>query len=142
MVVEIASFGSLKQNQSIELRQKVLRTPLGLSFTKEELKKEDNQVHVVAIDNNQIIGSMSLVLEQSKIKMRQVCVDPTVQGKGIGKLLLDFAKTYALEGAYSRIYCHARQTAQRFYLANGYQTVSSEFLEIGLPHYVMELRID
>lgn len=85
---------------------------------------------------------MSLVLEQSKIKMRQVCVDPTFQGKGIGKLLLDFAKTYALEKGYSSIYCHARQTAQKFYLANGYQTVSSEFLEIGLPHYVMELRID
>lgn len=41
--VEIVSFGSLRQKQSIELRQKVLRTPLGLSFTREELEKEDNQ---------------------------------------------------------------------------------------------------
>jgi len=65
-----------------------------------------------------------------------------IKAKELEKKLLDFAKIFAKENNFTVIYCHARQTAHKFYLRNDYKIISEEFLEIGLPHYVMELRID
>ena len=140
--IKLVLFDSPEQKQLIKLRQKVLRTPLGLRFSKEELQAEQNQLNIVAITDNIVIGGMLLVKEDHKIKMRQVCVDPNFQSHGIGKKLLDFANIFAKENNFNAIYCHARLTAQNFYLTNGYQIISDQFLEVGLPHYKMELRIN
>src|SRR5690606_20609530 len=52
----IVPFHSALQKQSILLRDEVLRKPLNLSFTEEELNAEGEQIHIVAIHKEQVLG--------------------------------------------------------------------------------------
>ena len=61
-----------------------------------------------------------------------------LQGKGIGKVLLQFAENIARDRGYKKIIMHARKTAVGFYEKLGYKITSNEFEEVTIPHYVME----
>jgi hypothetical protein len=59
-VKEIA-FNSKEQKQSVELRYRVLREPLGLQFNPEDLEKEFADFHIAAFHNQQVVGDFIVV---------------------------------------------------------------------------------
>lgn len=123
----------------VDLRTLVLRKPLNLVFSIDELIKEHNQHHFgVWIDNQPVATLILAETDTDTIKMRQVCTHPDYQGRGIGKALASFAEKWGKENGYSKINCHARATAVPFYKSMGYQIVSEMFYEVGLEHYKME----
>ena len=124
--------------QSIELRDKILRKPLGLEFTKEELDLEYNQIHFVGFIDNEIVANLSLVpKENGSIKMRQVCVKNSFQKKGLGKEIVQFSEKWAQENKYTHIFCHARKSALNFYLKLEYKIEGEKFIEVGLEHNLL-----
>lgn len=128
--------------QLVDLRTLVLRKPLNLSFSKEELQNENNQTHFGCSFENLAIASLSLVeLDQQTIKLRQVCTHPNYQGKSIGQQLSTFAENWAIENEYKYIECNARKVAVNFYKKMGYSIVSEMFYEVGLEHYKMKKEI-
>jgi GNAT superfamily N-acetyltransferase len=72
------------------------------------------------------------------VRLRQMAVNNTLQGKGIGRALMNFAENLARDRGYKRLTMHARKTAVGFYERLGYQISSPEFEEVTIPHYVME----
>lgn len=121
--------------KSVELRTLVLRKPLGLSFTKEELQAENNQLHFLCFVDGKVAGSFIFVKSnQNKLKMRQVCIDKDFQKKGIGSQMMLFAEKWAKENNYNQIYCNARNNALAFYQSLNYQIEGESFEEIGLKH--------
>ena len=52
--IQTVLHGSLEYQAAVELRRRVLRRPLGLDFTEEELRAEEDQVHFVAADGKPI----------------------------------------------------------------------------------------
>ena len=124
---------------SLLLRYKILRIPLGLSFSKRDLEKDVADVHIGIFKEDILLGTLILTDTQNHtIKMRQVAVDGHLQGTGVGSRLVQFADTFAKEKGYRLIHCHARKTAVNFYLKQGYKIVGSEFLEVAIPHFYME----
>ena len=124
---------------SLILRYKILRIPLGLTFSKGDLSKDKDDIHIGAFDGDVILGSLILTdMGDGTVKMRQVAVDDSYQGKGIGRALVKFADDYARDQGYRIIHCHARDTAREFYLKQGYKIVGDEFTEVGIRHYYME----
>ena len=121
----------------VRVREIVLRLPLGMRFTLEELKKEANEVLIGIYDGETIIGGAQLIVESNQAKMRQVAVLDRYRQLGIGSLLLDFLETLCKSRGIKYIYCHARETAVPFYTNNQYQTIGSLFFEVGIPHYKM-----
>lgn len=135
----IVDFGSAEQIQSLGLRDAVLRKPLGLEFDPEDLKKEKNQVHIIAGNGQRIIGCLLLMHDSGKpVKMRQVAVHPQFQGTGIGAGMVQIAETWCIENGYKKMELHARETAIPFYLKLGYHTKGAVFTEVGIPHMTME----
>jgi ribosomal protein S18 acetylase RimI-like enzyme len=61
-----------------------------------------------------------------------------LQGKGLGKVLMQFAENIARDRGYKKIMMHARKTAVGFYEKLGYKKLGHEFEEVTIPHYVME----
>lgn len=123
----------------VALRDRLLRKPLGLVFSKEELMQENNQIHFALIENNEVIACLSLVPNDDKqIKMRQVCVDSTIQQKGLGRNLVLNAEKWAIENHYNKMYCHARANVLPFYEKMAYKKIGNTFLEVGIPHFKME----
>jgi GNAT superfamily N-acetyltransferase len=124
---------------SLILRYKILRIPLGLTFSKDDLAKDKNDIHIGAFDSDVMLASLILTDHgDHTMKMRQVAVDDRHQGLGIGRQLVQYADNYAREKGYRLIHCHARDTAKSFYLKLGYKVVGDDFTEIGIRHYYME----
>jgi predicted GNAT family N-acyltransferase len=137
-VNEIA-FNSKEQKQSVELRYRVLREPLGLQFNPEDLEKEFADFHIAAFHNQQVVGILLLLpaLDSKAIKMRQVAVDFEYQNLGVGKKMVQFAEVFALQKGFESMVLHARETAVPFYLSAGYTISGEPFTEVGIPHKKM-----
>ena len=133
-----------KQNEpeyllSLILRYHVLRIPLGLTFSKADLAKDKDDVHIGLFEGDAILASLILTdTGNATVKMRQVAVYEQYQGKGLGKQLVEYADNYARGKGYRLIHCNARDTAKPFYLKLGYEVVGDEFTEVGIKHYYME----
>lgn len=139
LVIRLVEFNSPEYEETVDLRSRILREPLGLKFSKEELSQEGNQFHVAAFLNGSIIACMALVPVDTKtLKMRQVAVDTTQQGQGIGTRLVSFAEEFAIKKGFCCIELHARKVSKQFYDDLAYTTVGEEFTEVGIPHYKME----
>lgn len=138
MALKIIDHGTKEYEQMVQLRDDVLRKPLGLNFTPEELEKEKHNLMMAAYEDEQILGCCMLVEEDSEtVRLRQMAVINDLQGKGIGKALMQFAENLARDRGYKRITMHARKNALGFYEKMGYRIIGEEFEEITIPHYVM-----
>ena len=71
-------------------------------------------------------------------KLRQMAVRNGSQGTGIGRMLMIFAETVARDKGFKKLVMHARKSAIGFYEKLGYKIQGDEFLELTIPHYVME----
>ncbi len=135
--VKILPFNSELQLKSIELRREILRIPLKLNFTLEELANENNQIHIGAILNNEIVGVLLLKQIENTLKMRQVAVDLNFQNKGIGKKMVNFSENYAKKNGFKLIELNARITAVPFYNQLNYEIEGEIFEEVGIKHLKM-----
>jgi GNAT superfamily N-acetyltransferase len=139
MAVKLIDHGSKDYDQMIALRYALLRKPLGLNFTDEELEKEAHDILIGCFDDDKMEGCCLLTeTEPGSVRLRQMAVLSGLQGKGIGKVLLRFAENIARDRGFKKISMHARKTAIGFYEKSGYKIVSKEFDEISIPHYLME----
>lgn len=132
-------FNSSEYKQELELRDKILRKPLGLTIYDENLKKESNDYHIGGFYDNKLIGILILTkIDDKVIKIRQVAVDEVYRGNNIGKELVIYSEEFAKKLGYKKIVLNARKLAVNFYKKLGYEVISDEFLEISIPHYKMQ----
>jgi len=139
MALRFIEHGTEEYDQMVDLRMKVLRIPLGLTLTKEELETEKENILLGCFEDEVLVGCCMLVKTEPKtVRLRQMAVLEGVQGKGIGKLLMIYAENVAKEEGNKKIVMHARKTAIGFYEKLGYSLNGEEYLEVGIPHYDME----
>lgn len=140
--MKIIDHGSQEYRKMVQLRDDILRKPLGLHFTEEELESEKDNLLVAAYEDDRMLGCCMLVEEDPQtVRLRQMAVMNDLQGKGIGSALMTFAENLARDRGFRRITMHARKNALGFYEKMGYKKVGEEFQEITIPHYVMEKQL-
>lgn len=142
MALKIIDHGSNEYWQMVKLRDDILRRPLGLGFTQHELEKEKENMLIGAFEDDQMLGCCMLVEKDPEIvRLRQMAVLNDLQGKGIGRALMNFAENIARDRGYKVLSMHARKNAVGFYEKMGYKVASDEFTEVTIPHYVMEKQL-
>ena len=123
----------------VKLRDDILRKPLGLSFTQEELESEKDNMLIAAFEEDRILGCCMLIEEgPGIIRLRQMAVLNDLQGKGVGRALMNFAENLARDRGFRAIRMHARLNAIGFYEKVGYKVKGDQFVEVTIPHFVME----
>lgn len=138
MIFREIELGSADYEKALQLRQTVLRTPLGLTFDEEEIRVEPECVHVGGFDGVRLVAILLLQpLSSETVRMRQVAVHPDLQGGGIGTGLLRFAEELSRAKGFRSITAHARGTALGFYTHNGYSLEGEEFMEHTIPHQIV-----
>lgn len=126
----------------IRLRDEILRKPLGLYFDPEELTREKDDVLIGAFEEDKLIGCCLLTRsDATTCRLRQMAVSSTLQQKGIGATLMNFAENVARERGYQMLMMHARKSAVGFYQKFGYIVSGDEFYEVTIPHYVMHKKL-
>jgi predicted GNAT family N-acyltransferase len=140
--ISFVDFGSKKYKEALKLRQAVLREPLGLEYTQQQLAAEQNELFTVAYFEDKLVGCLQLKpLNAHELKVRQVAVSLNYRGKGIGVALMKFAEQYAKDCTYTKLVLAARQDAFAFYAKLGYQQIGDNFIDVTLTHCMMEKSI-
>lgn len=131
--------GTNEYKQMIALRYSILREPLGLKFTNEELEKEKENILIAAYEDDDMLGCCMLTkVDTHTLQLRQMAVKNNLQRKGIGASIISFAETISRDKGYRKIIMHARDTAIGFYEKFGYKVKGDAFIEINIPHHIME----
>jgi GNAT superfamily N-acetyltransferase len=142
MALKIIDHGTNEYRQMIKLRDDLLRRPLGLTFSPDELEHEKDNLLIGAFEDETMLGCCMLVEEKpGTVRLRQMAVLNDLQGKGIGKALMQFAENLARDRGYKLLTMHARKNAIGFYEKMGYKIRGDEFVEVTIPHYVMEKKL-
>ena len=142
MALKIIEHGTPDFQKMVKLREDILRKPLGLGFTTNELEQEKSNILIGAYEEEDILGCCMLVEENPEIvRLRQMAVLNDLQGKGIGRAIMHFAENIARDRGYSILSMHARKNAIGFYEKMGYKVTGDEFTEVTIPHYVMEKKL-
>lgn len=139
MALKLIDHGSKEYDEMVELRRLILRKPLGLEFDPNELEREKEDILIGCFEDDKLEGCCLLTKTDDKtVRLRQMAVLSGLQGKGFGRVLMQFAENIARDRGYKKITMHARKTAVGFYSKLGYKVTGDEFEEISIPHYIME----
>lgn len=144
MTVFPIDFGTPEYDEAVALRYEVLRKPLCLDFTPEQLAAEWLDIHLAGTSSDgRLVATLILTpVDSETVKMRQVAVAPELQGKGLGALLVKASEELAVRRHFRIMSLHARETAVPFYLRLGYHIIGDRFEEVTIPHFKMVKNLD
>jgi ribosomal protein S18 acetylase RimI-like enzyme len=126
--IVLTRVGGPYYEETVRLRQRVLRDPLGLVL---ETSRDPERTFFVAIEDGRVVGTVAL----EGHRLKAMAVD--TQGRGIGRRLVERLEEEACARGLPRIELHARQTARGFYAKLGYVAEGETFIEVTLPHVAM-----
>ena len=121
------------------LRFNVLREPWNQPLGSEVLTDEDQAIHAIAVEDNEVIGVARMHESAAKQgQVRCVAIATAAQGKGIGKVIMAYLEDQAKAIGWTEIVLEARKNAVPFYQAIGYSIVAESYLLFGeIQHYRM-----
>ncbi|KAI1303163.1 putative acetyltransferase [Halotydeus destructor] len=136
-----------------ELRFDVLRRPWNQPEGSERLPddlEQETVLHAAAFagQTGEIVGCARLhptneyYADRTVGRVRVVAVKPSHQGKGIGRALMTYLESQAINSGLNEIILEAREDAIEFYKAIGYRVIEKSFLLYGIvQHWTMQKRI-
>lgn len=136
-VVEVVS-GTAEYERSIDLRNEVLRFPLGQRITDDERATDLVARHFALVEDGVTIACAQLQPRPSGWQVGQVAVRPDRQGEGFGARIMAAVEAAAGPG---EIFLNARKPVIPFYERLGWTAVGDEFVEVGIPHRRMTKRL-
>jgi predicted GNAT family N-acyltransferase len=106
---------------------------------REELDGRDHEgVHLVAIDNGELLGTCRLLLVGKTAQFSRLAVRADARRCGIATALLEEADVETRRAGGRRLILHAQTYALPLYERAGYRTRGSVFWEAGIEHVAME----
>ena len=133
------TFGTPEYELECRLREEVLRRPLGLWLTGEDLANEENQLHFGLFEpgNHLVACVVAVGLSPTEARIRQMAVSPSHQRRGLGRRILRELESDLKARGFRRLVMKARMSAAGFYEKLGYAVVGEEFVDITVPHVTM-----
>jgi predicted GNAT family N-acyltransferase len=123
-----------------QLRWEILRKPWGQPKGSEVTAEEDSCIHAMVLaDSGEITGVARLQFNSSTTaQVRFVAVSQEAQGKGVGKMLMEYLENIAREKGAEEVVLDARENAVPFYKRINYQITEKTYLLFGeIQHYRM-----
>lgn len=126
--------------QYYNLRYEILRAPWQQPRGSERAPDDDTALHALLLDDaGQAAGVCRLHLETPREgQLRFMAIREDLQGKGMGRLLMEYLEAKARELGCSFITLQAREKAVSFYERHGYTLVKKTHLLFdSVQHYQM-----
>lgn len=121
------------------LRFNVLREPWNQPPGSEVLADEDQAIHAIAVEDEEVLGVARMHESSPKQgQVRCVAIATAAQGKGIGKAIMAYLEDQAKTKGWTEIVLEARENAVPFYERIGYTIIAESYLLFGeIQHYRM-----
>jgi len=126
-----------------ELRWRILRKPWNQPQGSEQDDDEDNAYHLMATENNKVIGVARLQFtHNNSAQLRYMAVDKNHQNKGIGRSIVKHMEAYAKQHEANELFLHARDNALVFYKKLDYELTEKSYLLFNsIQHYKMRKKL-
>jgi predicted GNAT family N-acyltransferase len=122
---------------ALKLREEVFCDEQGVPLEADLDGLDDEALHVVAIENGELVGTARVVLEGIEARFGRLCVRRDARGRGVARALLDQAEVQARAAGAQRMTLHAQTTALGLYRRAGYEAEGEPFDEEGIEHLRM-----
>lgn len=124
--------------EALGLRLRVFCDEQGVALSAEQDGRDDEAVHLVAVEDGRVVGTCRLLIEGGVARLGRNAVAAADRGRGIGTGLLRAADRVAARRGAGRIRLNAQLPARRLYERAGYVAQGEVFLEEGIEHVTME----
>ncbi|GCF12359.1 acetyltransferase [Haloarcula mannanilytica] len=140
--IEVGTWNDLSEG-STAVRTAVFVEEQGVSEAEELDGRDPDAVQFLARDGGSPVGTARLRFpEQTVGKVERVAVRKSHRDAGVGSALMRAVEDAARDEDVSELKLHAQTRVEAFYRQLGYETVSDEFEEAGIPHVEMRKRLD
>ncbi|QOR68748.1 GNAT family N-acetyltransferase [Cytobacillus suaedae] len=100
-----------------------------------------NCKHILVFYNDEPVGTGRLRVVNDYGKLERICILESYRKYGLGKTIIKALEDIASEQDISKLKLHGQTHAEGFYKKLGYQTTSDIFMEDGIPHIIMEKKL-
>jgi predicted GNAT family N-acyltransferase len=129
--------GQSEIDAALALRYEVFCIEQGVSLEEERDGLDGEALHLVVLDDGEVVGTCRLLLVGSEVKLGRMAVAASHRGRGLAAELLVEADARSRELRAERIALAAQLTAQALYERAGYAPYGDVFLDAGIEHVMM-----
>jgi predicted GNAT family N-acyltransferase len=129
--------GQSEIDAALALRYEAFCIEQGVSLEEERDGLDGEALHLVVLDDGEVVGTCRLLLVGSEVKLGRMAVAASHRGRGLAAELLVEADARSRELRAERIALAAQLTAQALYERAGYAPYGDVFLDAGIEHVMM-----
>lgn len=123
---------------ALALRHRVFCEEQGVPEREELDGRDDDGVHLVAVEDGEVLGTCRLLLTGSTAQFSRLAIAPEARLRRLASALLQAAEGEARTAGAKRMILHAQTYALPLYSSNGWETRGRRFVEAGIEHVAME----
>ncbi|WP_338453335.1 GNAT family N-acetyltransferase [Niallia oryzisoli] len=136
--MDVQTISSEQQlNDAFKIRKKVFVEEQNVPPEEEIDDLESEATHFVLYIKEEPAGAGRFRTVNGYGKVERICVLSDYRGTGAGKAIMEKIESYAKNEGFKRLKLNAQTHAIPFYSKLGYEVVSEEFLDAGIPHKTM-----
>ncbi|NLV10733.1 GNAT family N-acetyltransferase [Halomicrobium sp. HM KBTZ05] len=133
--------GDADLEPAFDVRRDVFVDEQGVDEAIEIDGKDPDATHVLAeVDGVPVATARLRVIDDGVGKVERVAVRGPHRESGVGRQVMHRIEQLAIDDGLDRLELHSQTRVEGFYERLGYETVSDEFDEAGIPH--VEMRKD
>ncbi len=126
---------------AFEVRKKVFVDEQNVPMEEEIDHYENSADHFIAYQNGEAAGAGRFRVVDGLGKVERICVLSSQRGTGAGKAIMNKIEEHAKSKSLEALKLNAQTHAIPFYSSLGYEVISEEFLDAGIPHKTMKKKI-
>lgn len=131
-----------ERKQAFQIRTTVFVDEQKVSIEEEIDEFEDSAIHFIGYVNGTPVAASRLRWVDDYGKLERVCVLKEYRGQSLGTDLLKRMEAEIIKNGFSKAKLNAQTRAVDFYKRLGYEIVSGEFLDAGIPHVTMTKQLN
>ncbi len=122
---------------AIALREEVFVREQDVPVEEELDGRDDEALHLVALDGGRVIGTLRLLFDGTTVKVGRVAVERAWRRRGLAAAMLDEAHAEAERRGCTRARLASQVEVVALYQRAGFAVESEEFEEAGIAHVWM-----
>lgn len=139
LTIKQIAVGSPAYEQELEIRDLVLRKPIGRSIAQDDLSGEQQCTHFGIFEGDRLLGTLYLKEESDRtMRVKQVAVREEWRKCGLGSKLFAYLFDYCRARGVRTLRLDARADASGFYQKLGFQKTGETVYYFRLPHFCMK----
>ncbi len=143
MALEFVVYGSEAYWAAAKLRYRLFYQPHGIAESIVQPSEDAQDLHVVMQQNGSVLAYGRLSQAGNNFQIYQMAVEPTWQGQGLGRRVLQSLVNEARQRGGRSLSLNARVNPAGFYEKQGFQSIGGIFASraTGLPHISMRKKL-